>query len=202
MKKIVTQALLLLFLALNSTFSFAEIACIDAQTQSKIAKPETFPTTNKSVGIACEWEEGSQSAKYQSAALNDYDNAEDVSINTLSLEDSKGIDDDLLGDNLDKNYIANVPYLVKDAKGVKNSIELFEIKRTNSGEVRIYLINKNTPRITFSCLDKSINYKKNEASHISDILLSDTCQKAMQEFNIPLSKEDIKNLVVTKGSIN
>lgn len=197
---------LLFMLVSNNFFSFAETICINEKNQVQMSKPISFPFLDRALDFICTKEKKSQTIIYQSSAINGYKKNEEnqkVKIEILSLEDSKAIDDNLLGDDFDKDYIKNIPYLIKDTKNSENTIELFEVKRNSSTEVLMYISNSSAPRIRFSCLDKDLKFEdNNNSSYINKILLSETCQEAIQEFNIPLSKEEIGKLFITKGYIN
>ncbi|WP_077927861.1 hypothetical protein [Wohlfahrtiimonas populi] len=197
--------LLLIVLVNNAFFSFAEITCVDQKAQTQMLTPISFPILDKPLELMCTEELKDQSISYHSSSINGYkkvDELLDLKIEILSLEDSKAIDDNLLGDDFDENYILNIPYIIKDKKNTEILIEVFEIKRNNNIEALVYISNPSMPKIRFSCVDKKLKFEENNSNYIKKILLSKACQEAIQKFNIPLSRNEINNLIITKGTIN
>ena len=149
--------LLLLIVLFTGLSSFTEASCINEKTKTQISKPKSFPVLDKSLVLNCTEKKENQYISYRSRAVEHYEKIEEFSpdyIKTLSLEGSKSIDDRFLGDDFDKEYVTNIPYLIKGKKNSGTIIKAFEIKRKNSTEALIEIDNSSTPSITFSCLDK------------------------------------------------
>lgn len=195
---------LLISLCLISPFSFAfsqEMTCINLNTGDLVKPNTSIEKSNKNTKEKCKWSDGNYTISYKIDGENGFRKNDDYKIvHQLAREYSKGIDDNLLGDSFDENYIDNVPYVISPLKNSEIFNMIFEVKRKNSSEALVYQYNPNQALIILSCTKSNINHSNEERenninnNHVKEILKSPECQKAINILNINLTESDIDSL--------
>lgn len=213
MNRWLSSMILLLMMALN--ISANEYICQDHDSDGEmevlIPFPANLPVAN--ANFSCHGKDDKSQIIYRNDTKGDFvETVEDFQfVNVLALELSKSIDDALTGDFLDVHYIANEPFVLPKLIDETPFIFVVETKYDSYGEASITVLHPTIPRVELFCIDQTINYNFDEKiayrhpyreSFVREILLSASCQKAIEAFNIPLKPQDIARLVPVTGSLN